>query len=103
MMSDQVKKIVIEQIGDDWNHTNLHGINLRRCIVPPQRIVAVNAWDEQNAEVWLVLLENPESRLGYGVVYHETSEEFGLVQFTEGHSPCLLGLYGSFFDALDGM
>ncbi len=58
---------------------------------------------EKTTNAWLVLLEDPECRLGYGIVYDETANEFGLVQFAVGYEPCLLGLYGDFFSTFEAM
>lgn len=103
MTSDQVHNIVLTEIGDRWAGTNLHGVDLRRCLIQPEQILAVDVVDEKDISVWLVLLENPEARLGYGIAYDEKSGKFGLVQFAKGYAPCLLGLYGGFWDALKAM
>jgi len=63
----------------------------------------VTAKDEREVEAWLVLLEDPKGTLGYGIAYDEETERFGLIQLAKGYEPCLLGLYGGFFDALDAM
>jgi hypothetical protein len=103
MTSDDVHNLLLTEIGDQWDRSNLHGVDLRRCLMRPEVIVAVDAVDESDVEVWLVLLNHPDTRLGYGVAYDEKSGKFGLLQFVEGYAPCLLGLYGGFLDALDAM
>jgi len=37
------------------------------------------------------------------VGYDEKSKTFGLLQFAKGFAPCLIGLYGGFFETLDAM
>ena len=103
MTSEQVHALVVAQIGDQWDRTNLHGVDLRRCILWPQSITAADVRGEVQSDVWLVLLETPGRRLGWGIVYQEETGEFGLVQFTEDYAPCLVGLYAQFMDALEAM
>jgi hypothetical protein len=40
---------------------------------------------------------------GYGVVYDGKTAQFGLMQYAEGYSPCLLGLYGGFWETPEAM
>lgn len=103
MTSDEVRNLVLAEIGNCWDRSNLHGVDLRRSLVAPESLVAVEVVNERDVEVWLVLLEDREKRLGYGIAYDEKSGKFGLLQFAEGYAPCLLGLYGGFFDTLDAM
>jgi hypothetical protein len=85
MTSDDVQSLVRTAIGHDWDRSNLHGVDLRRCLVRPEKLGVVAAADETDSEVWLVLLEHPEPpRLGYGVAYDEKSGKFGLLQFADG-------------------
>ncbi len=99
---NRIEGLVLNAIADNWSKTNLHGVNLRKCLVRPERIIALNA-NEKERNIWLVLLEVPETRLGYGIGYNEESRQFGLLQFTKEHEPFLIGLYGGFFDAFDVM
>ncbi len=102
MTSSDVRKLVEGQVGDRWDRTNLHGVQLRHCIVEPKFMTFVDV-SGKSLNAWLVLLENPETRIGYGIAYEETAAEFGLVQFAVGYEPCLLGLYGDFFSTLEAM
>jgi hypothetical protein len=95
MTSNEVRDIVLAEIGDQWDRSNLHGVVLRRCLITPEKVHGVDVEGENGVDVWLVLVENPEERLGYGVVYDGKTAQFGLMQFAEGYSPCLLGLYGA--------
>ena len=103
MTEIEIQKMVAATIGDQWDRSNLHGVDLRRCLVPPKQVTAINAGDETETPVWLVLLEAPDTRLGYAVAYHEESKQFGLVQLTKEYAPCLIGLYGGFFNTLEAM
>ena len=104
MTSEEVRALVHSQIGEQRARRNLHGCDLRECLVdPPEKLVLVKATDETDTEGWLVLREDPAGGPGYAIIYHEESGEFGLTQFAEGYAPCLLGLYGQFFDAFEAM
>ena len=72
-------------------------------MIEPRKLTFVTAKDEQEVEAWLVLLEDPKGTLGFGIAYNERTEQFGLIQMVKGYEPCLIGLYGGFFDALDAM
>lgn len=102
MMPKQIENIVLDAIADKWSKTNLHGVNLRKCLVRPERIIALDA-NEKEKSIWLVLLEVPETRLGYGIGYDEESGQFGLLQLTKEYEPFLIGLSGNFFAAFDAM
>ncbi len=103
MTSTEVRQLVEHAIGDQWNRSNLHHVDLRKSIIDPRSLQFVTAKDEREVNAWLVLLEDPSTLLGYGVAYDEPTGQFGLVQFANGYEPCLLGLYGDFFDAFDAM
>jgi hypothetical protein len=104
MTAAEVRDLVHAQVAGQWNRTNHHKVSLRECLLEPPRLVSmVEVTTESDVEVWLVLLENPKASLGYAVVYDERSGQFGLAQFTAGYEPCLIGIYGDFFDALEAM
>jgi hypothetical protein len=104
MTAADVRELVHGQIGNNWDRSNLHKVNLQRCLVePPRRMTFLDASDEKPVDAWLVLHEDPKSELGYAVVYDEESGEFGLAQFATGYEPCLIGIYGDFFTTLEAM
>jgi hypothetical protein len=102
MTRSEVTSLVDEQIGGDWGHSNLHGVDLRRCLVEPRQLTVFDA-QRSPLDVWLVLEEVPGGPGGYVVVYEEESACFGLVTNAHRVDALLIGLYGSFFDALDAM
>jgi len=104
MTAADVRDLVHGQIGNGWDRTNLHNVDLRTALVePPKRMTFLRASDEKPMEAWLVLHEDPKLKLGYAVVYDEVSGEFGLAQFAKGYEPCLVGIYGDFFTTLEAM
>lgn len=102
MTAAEVKAVVLSEIGDQWQHTNLHHVSLRECLIEPERVTFVDVRTEKPFEAWLVLREFPSGN-GYAVVYDECSGSFGLAQFADDYEPCLIGLYGNFFTTLEAM
>ncbi len=103
MTASDIRSTVLAAIGSQWDRTNLHGVSLRTCLVDPVPMKFISASGDQEVMGWLVLLEHPDQKNGYAVVYDEPSGQFGLAQILEGYDPCLFGLYGDFFSALDAM
>lgn len=104
MTAEQVEHLVHQQIGGQWNRSNLHHVILRECLVqPPRQMTFVDVASGKPVEAWLVLHTDPKQRLGYAVVYDELAGRFGLAQFAEGYEPCLIDLHGDLFTALEAM
>ena len=79
MTSKEVRELIEREVAGDWSLTNLHGCDLRRCLVPPvQReyddcgSLAVR-WSSRTrspgcGSCWRSC---PEDRSGYKIVYGE--------------------------------
>jgi hypothetical protein len=102
MTSAEVKAVVLSEIGDQWQRTNLHHVSLRECLVEPEYVKFIDVRTEQPLHAWLFLRECPPDN-AYGIVYDEYSGSFGLAQFADAYEPCLIGLYGDFFTTLEAM
>lgn len=107
MTSAEIKQIIF----DDLNETDInswHGIpkdNIDQLLVEPTVIELVNVLGQRN-KYWLVLDEQPgDLKNGYQVVYDEREDFFGLATKTAAQKEVglLVGLYGSFVDALNNM
>jgi hypothetical protein len=111
MDGNQIWRLVASHIGDAWDTTNAHGIDLRKALVAPERITVIERvvhegkTHDRLADVWLVLVEDPDSGAGYRIVAAEDGSTFGLA--TEGFSSdkhlVLCGWYGDFTTAFRGM
>jgi len=101
MTSEQVREKVENAIAGQWHRSNLHGVDLRRALVPPQQIGFVWADGSPAPKLWLVLREHAAG--GYVVVYDDGSDQFGLAELRDGYAPCCFGLYGDFFAAFEAM
>jgi hypothetical protein len=103
MTSTEVRQLVERAIAGEWNRSNLHHVDLRKALIEPAKRTFATVRGDDEVDAWLILLEDPRSELGYGVVYDEGSRQYGLVQFAAGYTPTLLGLYDGFFEALEAM
>ena len=110
MTHDEVKNLVREQIDGQWDATNAHGVDLRRCLIPPVRVsmkatrpVPNGVAVEEVITVWIVLEECPDTRAGYKIVLEEDAGEFGLAMTCDDGQFFYLGRYGDFMTTLDAM
>lgn len=106
MTPQDVKAIIAAELRGDLSRTNLHGVDLQRCLVEPRRVACINTfpevWDGELIDLWVVLEEAPGTAKGYLIVFDEESREFGLAH-RSGSAPVFLGIYGTFIDTFDGM
>lgn len=103
MTAERVRDLVHRQIGSGPTASNLHGVDLRTCLIDPPRPITLLDAEEEPLAAWLVLHEDPEHERGYGVVFEEPSGAFGLAHFAPEREPRLVGMYGEFLDALRAM
>lgn len=56
MNAEDVTRIIEAEIAGEWELSNLHGVDLKRCLVPPM----LRAFDgASSGDHWLVLEEDP--------------------------------------------
>jgi hypothetical protein len=112
MDSREVRKLVEDQIGNDWAVTNGQNVDLRRALIVPRQITVIDRQvkngrvKDRLVSVWLVLLERRKDNLeGYRIVMREDEPVFGLasVGYPEDEHLILCGWYGDFLTALQGM
>jgi hypothetical protein len=103
MLPSEVSKIIADEIGTDWARSNLHGVDLRASLLPPERRVLSDARDDGPREMWLVLEEKPQDRSGYKIVFDEAEQRFGLAIPGRDGRDVFLGFYGGFLDTFNGM
>jgi hypothetical protein len=109
--AEQVRRIVIDAIGDSWDAPNAHGVDLREALVPPSLIKVIQQTVHEGEihdtviDAWLVLIENPESGDGYRIVANADGSDFGLaIQGSSKDAPLFLcGWYGDFVNTLEAM
>ena len=109
MSPAEVKRKVLDEIGSDWSRSNLHGVNLKQCLLStPIRKSLRNSWFDTklresdtnriNVELWLILEERPTEKDGYAIVYSEEGDQFGLAM-----GETFIAFYGSFIETLNAM
>ena len=105
MNSEDIAQIVLKEIGDDWNHSNHHGVELRKCLVQPQKMCFyLDTNSEKQEEYWLVLEDIPEDGSGYKIVFDENTSMFGLATSdVKSNRNYFIGLYGNFLETVDAM
>lgn len=111
MNAAEIERLVHDAIGDSWDVTNHHGVDLRKALVPPrlikviQRLVHEGKVDDEVIDAWLVLIEKPESGGGYRIVADADGRTFGLASegFARDEHLVLCGWYGDFWSAFEGM
>jgi hypothetical protein len=104
MTSSEVKNRIEQEIGGEWEHSNAHGVDLRTCLVHPERQRFLDCTDEDRAvDLWLVLEEDPKTRGGYKIVFDEDNAMCGLAIADQNGRAVFLGYYGDFITTLDAM
>jgi hypothetical protein len=106
-----VRKLIENEIGDDWTATNHHCVDLRRALVEPRKITVIERTvrsgelRDRTLAVWLVLVERPDAEEGYRIVMKEDEPVFGLASegFPEDEHLVLCGWYGDFMTTFRGM
>jgi hypothetical protein len=111
MNRDDIRRVVLDAIGNSWETTNDHGVDLRKALVPPrpikvtQRLVEGGRVRDTVIETWLVLIEKPESGKGHRIVASSDGSRFGLASEGGAADPHLVlcGWYGDFMTTFQGM
>ena len=107
--SKEIRRKIEAEIGDDWSRSNLHKVELKRCLLEtPVLAVYENSFyvaeepegevNQPTIELWLVLEEDPVGKKGYEIVYGEEADSFGLAA-----GRTFIGYYGSFIATFDAM
>jgi len=109
MTAQVVRELIDREVAGNWSLTNLHGCDLRRCLVLP----VLREYEDCGGgrplvephpviRLWLVLEELPEDRSGYKIVFGEEANMFGLAVAGPVRD-IFIGYYGTFLDTYRGM
>ena len=107
----EIRALVESQIGDSWDVTQTHGVDLRTALVPPRRITVIDRrvrdgeFEDRLVEVWLVLREACEAGEGYRIVAALDGSICGLAYtgLPEDDHLVVVGWYGDFMETLHAM
>ena len=106
MTAAEVRGIVEAEIDGNWEQSNAHGCDLRRCVVPPRKVPCRNTFPKlergKTLDLWIVLEETPGKKDGYLIVFDESRRTFGLADW-DGEIVVFLGFHGSFLNTFQGM
>ena len=80
MKPKEISQIIEKEVNGDWTISNLHGCDLKRCLVRPKRRKLY--FGNEIKEYWIVLEELPETLHGFKIYFDERTKKFGLA----GHS-----------------
>ncbi|HVC97190.1 MAG TPA: hypothetical protein VND64_26155 [Pirellulales bacterium] len=104
-----VRELIEREIAGNWSISNMHGCDLRRCLVEPElqeyeiRASGTPIGDRSSVtRLWLVLEEFPDDRRGYKIVYGEDARMFGLA-VTGTPRDAFVGYYGTFLETFLAM
>jgi hypothetical protein len=111
MNAEEVEKLVRSQIGEAWDVTNAHGVDLRETLVAPSPITVVERSIRNGrphdclVDAWLVLIEDPKAGTEYRIVATPDGTMFGLASegFPSDSHLVLCGWYGDFLTTFRGM
>jgi hypothetical protein len=99
-----IKDLIQSDIKGDFTISNLHGVDLNKCLVEPYLEICEDSFHEgQTIELYVVLKEHPESDDGYQIAYDPIEQMFGLTIRGRGDRRVFLGFDGSFLESLKGM
>lgn len=125
LTAEDVWRKVEAEIAGDWDRTNDHGVDLKKCLVRPPELREYKVihhppkvlegqvghrprvqFEYHFVQLWLVLEEHPDTKRGYKIVCNEAADQFGHARHSI--SPVTGDIFdgyfgGRFFDALDAM
>lgn len=101
----EITRIIEAEINGNWDLSNDHGVDLKKCLVSPVKYIYEDGVrDIKLVELWLVLEEDPENHSGYEIVFDEKKRKFGLATISaHTNRKVFLGIHGSFLETLEGM
>jgi hypothetical protein len=111
MDATSIGALIRSQIGDAWDTTNAHGVDLREALLLPELVTVIHRQVRDGklhdalVDVWVVLIENPKARSGYRLVAAEDGSTFGLASdgFPSDQHLVLVGWYGDFLTTFRAM
>jgi len=101
-LARKIRRKVEVIIGDGWEKTNAHGVDLRERLIEPELVKHDNKVERQSDDepefiyLWVVLREWPDGKRGYSIVCDSAVQNFGLA-LAGLNMPILLGWHGGGF------
>jgi hypothetical protein len=108
-VANEIRQKIESIIGDDWDKSNAHGVDLRKCLLITPKLVRHDNTLERKSDaepecryLWVVLYEDHENEAGYSIVCDSAAENFGLAMRDQS-GPVFLGWYMGFWAVFDSM
>ena len=102
-LEDKIKQIIESEIKGDFTVSNLHGVNLKKCLIEPYLETLEALFNKgQTIQMYVVLKEYPDSDEGYHIVYDPKENMFGLSIQGEENNRVFLGYDGTFLGQFQG-
>lgn len=103
MTQEELIQLIEGEISDEWSRSNLHGVDLKMCLVPPTKQIYEESFKKNGTiDLWLVLEEEPVAKSGYKIIFDEKIKQFGLAVCGDDKD-VLIGYYGMFLETPRGM
>ncbi|OFX87849.1 MAG: hypothetical protein A2W99_16165 [Bacteroidetes bacterium GWF2_33_16] len=103
MDREEIKLIIQEELKDNPDLSNAHGVELDNCLIEPTLQTYLNSFhDNKEVKLWTVL-EETEDGNGYKIVYDPKDNLFGLGMKSNKDELIFIGYYGTFVETLKGM
>lgn len=103
LTSEEVIHIINNEIKGIFDISNLHGVDLKKCMIKPVRQRYISSLDNNiTFELWTVLEETEDGK-SYKIYYDEDESSFGLGMKGFDDDLIYLGNYGTFLETLKGM
>ena len=100
MIPTEISRVIEKEINGDWSISNMHGCDLRKCLVRPKKRKIM--FGDRLRDAWIVLEENPETLEGFKVFYDEETCKFGLAGHSEQYS-YVCNLHNTFLEAFESI
>ncbi|HEY4786070.1 MAG TPA: hypothetical protein VIH57_08470 [Bacteroidales bacterium] len=103
MDRQDIKLIIQEELKENPDLSNAHGVELDSCLIEPIKQTYLDSFnDNKEIQLWTVL-EETEDGDGYKIVYDLEDNMFGLGMKSDKNELIFIGYYGTFAETLRGM
>lgn len=103
MTPKEITEIIEKEINGDRSILNMHGCDLRKCLIRPKRRNL--KFFNEIREAWIVLEEKPENLEGFMIFFDEKTKKFGLAEHSEisGYEGYVCNSHDTFLAAFESM
>lgn len=103
MTAEEIVKLINAELKPEQDITNVFGLDLTKCIVPPTRQKYLDSLDNtKSIDLWTVLEESLD-KSGYKIFYDDEENMFGLGILSKNNELINIGYYGTFLETLYSM